>query len=219
MGFVAIIIAFILIFVFVKSRTNVDVPSFLQPTLPLALGTFGVYCFTGKQGSGKTYSVNKFIRKHAKGKKIYSNLTFEDLEYTKLESMEQMLALKDKRDCYIIYDEIFTWMTKSTRISDDIQEFLSQQRKQNNIFITTAQEWLNIPIEFRRFVRIQIDCKTRPLGKLGGIIIEKYYDAYNMAWDNLANEYVAPLITNKISKYERRFMITYDTNERIRKLK
>jgi hypothetical protein len=56
------------------------------------------------------------------------------------------------------------------------------------------------------------------MGFLGGLLFEGYYDAYNMKWDNLANEYVAPIIMNKLSKYEKRFMESYDTNERIKPL-
>jgi len=216
---ILLLIVGVIIFVLIRSKINIDIPSFFNPTLPLATGQFGVYCFTGKQGSGKTYSLNKFIRKHAKGKKIYSNLTFEDLEYTRINSISELLALADERKCYIIYDEIFTFMTKNTKFSDEIMEFMTQQRKQENIFITTAQEWLELPMTFRRFVRIQIECRTRPLGRFGGILFERYYDAYNMKWDQLENEYVAPLMTSKISKYEKRFMETYDTFERIRKLK
>ena len=208
----------VLLFAWWQSKIRIDFNSFLMPTLPLKLGVFGVYCFTGKQGSGKTYSLNKFIRKHAKGKKIYSNLTLKDMEYTHLYSVKELLALKDQRNCYIIYDEIFTMMQKGTKFNDEIMEFLTQQRKQENIFITTAQEWLELPITFRRFVRIQIECLTRPLGQLGGLLFEAYYDAYNMKWDQMENEYIAPLITRKISKYEKRFMVTYDTFERISKL-
>jgi len=218
MEILGIIVAAILILVIVRSRINIDWQSFIMPTLPLARGTFGVYCFTGKQGSGKTYSLNKFIRKNAKGRKIYSNLTFENLDYVKLETTKDLLALSDEKEVIIIYDEIFTLMQKSSRINGDMMEFLTQQRKQQNIFITTAQEWLELPITFRRFVRIQIECYTRPLGRLGGILIESYYDAYNMKWSPLDNEYIAPLITKKVSKYEKRYMETYDTFERIRKL-
>lgn len=209
----------ILIFVFIQSKTHIDVKSFFMPTLPLDRGLFGVYCFTGKQGSGKTYSLNKFIRTRPGDIKIYSNVTLKDIKYTHLHTLEELLALRDQKNCYIVYDEIFTMMQKSTRFDDVLMEFLSQMRKQKNIFITTAQEWLELPITYRRFVRIQIECKTRPLGRFGGIMRETYYDTTQIKWDNLENEYVSPLITNKISKYEKRYMVTYDTNERIRKLK
>lgn len=222
MMWVALAITILIVVIVYQSKIKIDFVSFAMPTLPLAIGVFGVYCFSGKQGSGKTYSLNKFIRKHAKGKKIYSNVTLKNLDYTHLESLDQMLALRDEKDCYIVYDEIFTLLSKTRHLPKDkaeiLEEFLTQQRKQRNIFITTAQEWLNIPIDFRRFVRVQVECSTRPLGKLGGILKEVYYDATNMVWDNMQNEYVAPLITTKISKYEKRFMTTYDTEERIRKL-
>lgn len=209
----------IFIYVLWKGKIHIDIPSFFHSTLPLDIGLFGVYCFTGKQGTGKTYALNKFIRKKAEGKKIYSNLTLFDIDYTHLNTLEEMLDLRDQKNCYIIYDEIFTLMTKGNRMSDTMQEFLSQQRKMKNIFITTAQEWLNIPIEFRRYVRVQIECSTRPLGRFGGIMNEVYNDATKIKWDQLQNEYISPTISSKVSKYEKKYMITYDTNERIRKLK
>jgi len=218
MMYVLVLVILVTAFVLWRSKIHIDWGSIPRPTLPLATGVFGVYCFTGKQGSGKTYSVNKFIRKHAKGKKIYSNLTFKNLEYTKITTVDDLMALADQRDCYIVFDEIFTLMSKSRKNAAMLEEFLPQMRKVHNIFITTAQEWLELDMTFRRFVRVQVECNTRPLGRLGGILKETYYDATNMAWDQLQNEYVAPLITKKFSKYEKRFMVTYDTFERIKKL-
>jgi len=218
MIWIGLLLIVLIVAIFVRNKINIDWRSIISPTLPLLRGVFGVYTFTGKQGSGKTYALNKFIRKHAKGKKIYSNLTFKNLKYTKLNTVEELLALSDERECYIVFDEIFTLMEKTTKFKMDMMEFLTQQRKQENIFITTAQEWLELPMTFRRFVRIQVECRTRPLGRFGGILFEKYYDAYNMHWDQLENEYIAPLITSKISKYERRYMESYDTFERIKQL-
>lgn len=217
-----IVIFFILVVIIVLmviNKIRVDVPSFFRPTLKLDRGLFGVYCFTGKQGSGKTYSLTKYVKSHVHtGQKVYSNVTIFGLDYEPIRSVEHLLSLRDEKNVFIIYDEIFTLMQKSSRIEGDLMEFLTQQRKMKNIFFTTAQEWLEIPITFRRFVRIQIECQTRPLGKLGGILIEDYYDAYNMKWDQLENEYVAPRIAKKFSKYEKRFMQSYDTFERIKKL-
>lgn len=218
MTLIIFIVVLLITILVIRSKMIIDWRSFIARTLPLARGKFGVYCFTGKQGSGKTYSVNKFIRKHAQGRKIYSNITFQDLEYTHLNSLKELLDLKDEKNCYIVYDEIFTIMQKNSKFGKDIMEFLTQQRKQTNIFITTAQEWLELPMTFRRFVRIQIECQTRPLGRFGGILIEDYYDATQMKWEQLENEYIAPRINKKISKYEKRFMETYDTFERIKGL-
>jgi len=213
---IGIVIIFVLMLI---NKIYIDYVSFFKPSIPLDTGEFGVYCFTGKQGSGKTYSLVKFVKKHAKGKEIYSNITMAGIDYTPIESISHLLSLRDKKQVFIVYDEIFTLMQKNTRIEGDLMEFLTQQRKMKNIFFTTAQEWLEVPITFRRFVRIQIDCKTKPLGRFGGILSEDYYDAYSMKWDNLENEYIAPRLRKKYSKYEKSIMLTYDTFERIRQLK
>jgi len=209
----------VLLFILIKNKIIIDVPSFIHKTLALATGKFGVYCFTGSQGSGKTYALNKYIRKHAKGRKVYSNITLKDFKYTPITSIKQLLSLADEEYCYIIFDEIFTFMDKTSKINSDmIKEFLPQMRKQHNIFLTTAQYWLELPITFRRFVRIQIECSTRPLGALGGVLKEIYYNTTEIKWNNLENEYTSPLIRSKYSKYEKIYMESYDTFERIRVL-
>lgn len=209
----------IIVFYLLSNKISIDFRSFLSRTLALDRGKFGVYCFTGKQGSGKTYSLVKYIKKHhSDADTIYSNVTIDGIDYVRLESVDQLLSLKDKKHCFIIYDEIFTLMSKQTRITDELMEFLTQQRKMKNIFFTTAQEWLEIPITFRRFVRIQVDCTTYALGRFGGLLVETYADGYQIKWDQMANEYVAPVISKKISKYEKKYMVAYDTFERIRRL-
>lgn len=207
------------IFYLISSKTSVDFASFLHPTLPLDRGIFGVYCFDGKQGSGKSYSMVKFTRKQAKHyKKVYSNFPINGVEVEPIQTVEALLALRNEKKVLIIYDEIFTILSDKTipvNIRDDLTEFLSQQRKMKNVLITSAQEWLQIPIEFRRYVRIQVRVNTFPLGRFGGILFEEYRNAYDMAWDQLQNEYVAPRMSFKISKYERRYMESYDTFRRI----
>lgn len=216
-------LVFVVIFGYMwLNKIHVDWRSIFSKTIPLDTGLFGVYCFTGKQGSGKTYSLTKYVKKHvAPGQKIYSNLTVKGIEYEKIKSVEHLLSLKDQKDLFIIFDEIFTLLDDKAIPKDirkDLMEFLSQQRKMKNILFTTAQEWLEIPMTFRRFVRIQVECTTRPLGRFGGILTEVYYDAYKMKWDQMENEYIAPRIRMKLSKYEKRFMLAYDTYERIRSL-
>lgn len=216
-----IVIPCLVVLLMYLNKIYIDWRSIPARTLTLDTGVFGVYCFTGKQGSGKTYSLTKYIKKYHDGEKIYSNLTINGIQYDKIRSVEHLLSLRNEANVLIIFDEIFTLLNDKTipkDIRDDLMEFLSQQRKMKNKLLTTAQEWLNIPIEFRRFVRIQVDCRTIPLGRYGGILIEEYFDAYNMKWSQLDNEYVAPRIRKKYSKYEKRFMLSYDTYERIRKL-
>lgn len=206
-----------------SAKIHIDYRSFLAETMPLDTGIFGVYCYDGKQGSGKTYALTKYVKRHAKGKKIYSNMTFhEGIEYEPITSVEHLLSLRDEQNVFIIYDEILNMLNDKSiprDIRDQLFEFLTQQRKMKNILFTTTQEWLSIPIEFRRFVRIQVVCKTKPLGRFGGILLEEYRDAYEMKWDQLENEYVAPRLSKKYSKYEKSIMQTYNTFERVKKLK
>lgn len=122
-----------------------------------------------------------------------------------------MLAIKDT-NCIIFYDEIFTEITKNTKLSKEVLGFLAQMRKKHNIFITTCQEWLELPVSMRRFVRFDIKCKTYSIfGK--GFLVEKYENAEEMTWSQLDNEYIAPVIALKISKYNKRVVDKYDTWE------
>lgn len=209
----------IIVLILLKTnRIYIDWESVLRSTIPLDRGIFGVYCFTGHQGSGKTYSLNKYIRKNCMDKKIYSNITLQDIDYTPIKSIDHLYSLADQEGIVIIYDEIFTLMSKSKKDREMLEQFLPQMRKVKNIFLTTAQYWLELDITFRRFVRIQIECGTRPLGRFGGILIEEYFDTTQIKWDTLENEYVSPRISKKYSKYEKRYMTTYDTYERVKAL-
>lgn len=219
MQFIGIIFLVLIAWLWWQSKIRIDWASIPRATLPLDRGVFGVYCFTGHQGNGKTYALNKFIRKHSNGRVIYSNISLKDIQYEPIESIEHLYSLADQENIIIIYDEIFSLMSKSKKDREMLEQFLPQMRKAKNIFLTTAQYWLELDITFRRFVRIQIECSTKPLGALGGILFESYYDSTSIKWDNLENEYVSPLITRKISKYEKRYMVTYDTYEKVKALK
>lgn len=178
-------------------------------------GKFGVYCYCGKQGQGKTYSVVEFLRKN-KDKKIFCNIaSIKDLDYTYFNGFDQLLELRNEHDCIIVYDEIFTALTKSSKLNTDVLDFLSQMRKRRIIFLTTAQEWLEINITLRRYCRFQIDCHMRNFFGLG-ILIKHFYDAEQMKWSQEDNEYVAPLLETSISKCNVIVANSYDTYEQIK---
>ena len=63
-----------------------------------------------------------------------------------------------------------------------------------------------------------MECRTKPLGKYGGLFIEEYNDTTEIKWSNEENEYISPRISKKYSKYERKYMETYDTYERVKGL-
>lgn len=208
---------FCLIVFFISNKIIIDFKSLFRKGLNAYKGKYGVYCYCGKQGRGKTFSVVKFLLNN-KDKDIYSNITsVKGVDYKVINNFNELLELRDKSNCIIVYDEIFTALTKSSKINTDVLDFLSQMRKRKIIFITTAQEWLEIPMTLRRYCRYQIECDNITIGqKLPSILIERFYDAEQMKWSNLDNEYVAPLISTKIAKMNKYVGESYDTFEQIK---
>lgn len=207
-----IVIAIILIFV---KKIRIKFKTFFRKGFAPKRGKFGVYCYCGKQGQGKTYSVVEFLRQQ-KDIKIYSNIgSIEGIKYKYFNGFDELLNLRDKHDCIIVYDEIFTALTKTSKINTDVLDFLSQMRKRRIVFLTTAQEWLEINITLRRYCRYQIECHM--FNFLGlGILIKHFYDAEQMKWSQEDNEYVAPLLETSISKCNVCVANSYDTYEQIK---
>lgn len=211
MFFIILIIVLLIRF----RHTKIKWKTFFRRGFAPKRGKFGVYCYCGKQGSGKTYSAVEFILNN-KNMPIYSNVgSIKGVDYTYFSGFDQLLQLRDKTDCIIFYDEIFTALTKTSRINTEVLDFLSQMRKRRIIFITTAQEWLEINITLRRYCRYQIECKM--LNVLGlGLLIKHMYDAEQLKWSNEDNEYIAPLIETTISKCNVSVANSYDTFEQIK---
>lgn len=212
-----LIFIIVLIFIlFIRFRhTKIKFKTFLKKGFTPKRGKFGVYCYCGKQGSGKTYSAVEFILNN-KNIPIYSNVSsIKGVDYTYFSGFSQLLELRDKTDCIIFYDEIFTALTKSSKINNEVLDFLSQMRKRRIIFITTAQEWLEINITLRRYCRYQIECNMRNILGLG-ILTKSMYNAEQLKWSNEDNEYIAPLIETTISKCNLSVANSYDTFEQIK---
>lgn len=209
-----IVFIFVIVLLFKFRHTRIKIKTFFRKGFAPKRGKFGVYCYCGKQGSGKTYSAVEFLI-NVSNLPIYSNVHLKGIKYTYFSGFDNLLKLRDKTDCIIVYDEIFTALTKSSKINTEVLDFLSQMRKRQIIFITTAQEWLEIPMTLRRYCRYQIDCKMINLLGLG-ILIKHCYDAEQMKWSEEDNEYVAPLVETTISKCNIRVANSYDTFEQIK---
>lgn len=205
------------IYIIKSQHIKIKLKTFFKKGFSPNRGQFGVYCYCGKQGQGKTYSVVDFLNDN-KDKEIFANLkSIKGINYTYFEGFEELLKLQDKKDCIIVYDEIFSTLTKTSKINTDVLSFLSQMRKRKIIFLTTAQEWLEINMTLRRYCRYQIECKMKsiPILKLG-ILIKRFYDAEQMKWSTLDNEYIAPLLSTTISKCNVSTANMYDTREEIK---
>lgn len=209
---------FIFIFViilFIRFRhTKIKWKTFFKKGFAPKRGKFGVYCYCGKQGKGKTYSCVEFLNNN-RNLPIYSNVHLNGFDYDHIYGFDELLDLRDKTDCIIVFDEIFTALTKTSRINTEVLDFLSQMRKRRIIFITTAQEWLEINMTLRRYCRYQIECNM--INFLGlGILIKHIYDAEQMKWSEPDNEYIAPLVETTISKCNLHIAKMYDTFEQIK---
>lgn len=214
--FIILIIVFIVFLIIRFRHTKIKYKTFFKKGFAPKRGRFGVYCYCGKQGSGKTYSVVEFLKNQDKDVKIYSNISsLQGIKYTYFNGFDNLLKLRDEHDCIIVYDEIFTALTKSSKLSNEVLDFLSQMRKRRIVFLTTAQEWLEINITLRRYCRYQIECKMYNILGLG-ILIKSMYDAEQLKWSNDDNEYIAPLIETTISKCNLSVAKAYDTFEQIK---
>ena len=209
------LLIFIIVFFIYFRKVKIKWKTFFKKGFRKTSKPFGVYCYCGKQGSGKTYSCVEFINKNSK-MRIYSNLkSIKGVKYTYFNGLKELLELRKEHDCIIFYDEIFTELTKNDKLSKDVLDFLCQMRKRRILFITTAQEWGELPLTLRRYCRFQINCSLKRLPFIGGLCIKKVYDAENLHWSSDDNDWIAPIIGTLVSHTQLRLANSYDTFEQI----
>lgn len=229
MVFIVISICIISIFLLyiAKNKIHIDFKSFFRKGFKKLDNKFGLFCYTGKQGKGKTYSAVNFCikQKLLNDYIILTNVksfvpTFQDTIY--FESIQQIIdyctSFKDNdKNVLIFFDEIFTVLEKGGNLSREVLSFISQLRKRKIIFVTTAQEWSEIQITFRRYVRFQISCNmiSLPFSKMA-VIINQINDGDLIRWDNDLQDFVAPIIQTNIEKGKISVINSYDTFETIR---
>lgn len=214
LNILGIIFILMIVIIVINRKIRIKVKTFFKRGFKPSRNKFGVYCYCGKQGKGKTYSAVEYLLDN-KDKKIYANLdSLKGIEYTPIGGFDDLLDLRHEHDCIIFFDEIFTALTRNSKMTTEVLDFLSQMRKRNIVFITTAQEWLEVNITFRRYCRYQIDCNMFPFLS-SGLLIKTFHDAELMKWSNEANEYVAPIVETTISKCNLEVAKSYDTFETI----
>lgn len=203
---------------------RIDFKSFLKRGFRAKRGPWGCYAFCGEQGKGKTTSISKYCLDNNDKIKVFSNIEMYGVnDYEFFQGFDAIYDILDrldtgciKRDRQIVicYDEIFTEMTKNSKLANNIMEFLCQLRKRKIIFLTTCQSWAELPLSFRRLCRYEIDCNIIPLIR-NTILINVYKDAERMKWDEMAMDFVAPIVWTKVSKMNKVVMNNFDTNQLI----
>ena len=251
---ILVIIGLILIFYCINNKVHVKVKTFLEKGFKPVRGAFGIYCYCGKQGKGKTYSLVEYLQDNKDNLIVFCNIAniigidyvhftgftelikikqILDYNYIDLSDLEKYInklgfdekrtnkiikllidKKENKKQLVIVYDEIFTELQRYSRLNKDVLDFLCQMRKRQIIFLTTAQEWAEIPLTFRRFCRYEIDCNMIPL-IFTGILIKTFKDAENMKWSDIDQEHIAPLLETTITHTRKKIADSYDTFLRI----
>ncbi len=226
MFFVLVLILIIILYFVFNKKIYIDFKSFFCKGFKKYDNAFGLFAYTGKQGKGKTYSAINFAisQKQKFNYTIITNIksfrVFNDTVYFDniFDIIDYCTSFKDNdKNVLILFDEIFTVLEKNQKMAGEILSFISQLRKRKIIFITTAQEWSEINITFRRYVRYQISCNmiSLPFFKTA-VLINRHNDGDGIKWDNDEQDFVAPLIMTKISKGKQSVIKSYDTFETIK---
>lgn len=224
---IIIIISIVFLIIFcLKNKIKIKFRTFTKKGFRPVRGNFGLYVYCGKQGTGKTYSVVEYLLDNKDNIEVFCNVgDIKGLDYTFFVGFEGLLKLKDMLDngtlkydkskqLVFVYDEIFTELMKGSKLSKPVLDFLCQMRKRKIIFLTTAQEWSEIPLSFRRFCRYEIDCKMIPF-LWTGFLLKTFKDAENMKWSNEEQEHIAPLVENTLTKTRLHIANSYNTFLRI----
>lgn len=224
------LIIFLLLFCFFlhcfRSHIHIDLRTFFKKGFAKHDEKFGLYTYTGKQGEGKTYSAIRFIEKQKYDNDYIILTNVHSYEGDNIIYIDNIIELinfvkinhnKNGKKYLIFFDEIFTVLMKGQSVNIDILSFLAQLRKRSIIFVTTAQEWSEIPITFRRFCRFQISCHMFNVPLFNKVICyNKINDGYNARWNNDIQEFEAPLLQTNISKGNVDVIKKYDTYEVIK---
>lgn len=183
---------------------------------------YGVSCYCGRQGSGKTIGV---VEELEKIKRLFPEcIICTNINYLKqdipLTSWLQLLELRnaDKGVVFVI-DEVQNNGLDWTKFPETLLAVITQQRKQKIKIYVTTQVYKNLVIQLRRQCFDVIECKTF----LGRWTKHKCFDAeeYNNVIDNPTPEKKFRLPKKwKHSFIQSNFLRNlYDTNQVVDKLK
>lgn len=226
-GILVILLLIILYFVFIN-KLRIDFKSFFKKGFKRNSDNFGLFCYTGKQGKGKTFSAIQFLEKYEKDHLIITNVSSyatslhmrgKKVLYVKTleECVDSAISLiQEDEKIIIFFDEIFTVLEKRKDLPKYILSFLSQLRKRKIILITTAQEWSEIQITFRRYCRLQISCNMFEIPIVPfSFYINTVNDGDQIKWDDSEQEFIAPTIFTTFGKCNKKIVDLYNTYETI----
>jgi hypothetical protein len=195
-------------------KTEIQLKTFLKKGLKGNDSKYRVHCVCGRPGSGKTYSVIKHLYEQYPDKKIYTNVK------NNLPNQNRIVYLTKLSDFWcltdpgiIVIDEIFRVYTKHSKIDSEFLGWLSLVRHHQQIIFFVCQEWREINMSIRHATSRMM--KVRKLPVLP-IFIESWGDADNLQYDDVENEYIAPIYYRKIYKRNQKIGALYNTHELVK---
>lgn len=193
------------------TKIFVDVKSLFTRGIKIEDSIYGVYCFTGFQGSGKTMNAVDFLARNSDGgrKKIYTNIDSIKLKHSFISSVSDLNPAW--RDCFVVIDEVHKAYPKNSKTDQFFYSFLQESRKHHRVVIIITQEWKEVPMWLRRPCKLIVG--NHRLVK--NILCEEIQDARTMRWDEHENDYVCQTIQKNIKKWNKKVADLYDTEETI----
>ncbi len=126
---------------------------------------YGIYCYVGLPGQGKTLSmVEKLyqLKKEFPQAKIYTNFGFR-FQHGHIDDWHQLVELQNGEDGIIFaIDEIQNTFSsrKWKNFPMEMLSLITQNRKQAKQFLCTAQSFDMIDINFRRICNYIVECRN-----------------------------------------------------------
>lgn len=143
--FILIIILIIVFSIFLNNKLIIRFDTFFRRGFKKTDDSFGVYCWVGDQGVGKTYSAVDYIFEmlhRLPGYKCITNIkTLADsdkqlfiYEHNFYDIIEKFNNGSYNEKYIILYDELFTLLEKG-KLPKKIRTFISQLRKRRHILM------------------------------------------------------------------------------------
>lgn len=187
-----------------------------------AFNLYGVTCYCGRQGSGKTIGV---VRELEKIKEKYpeaiicTNINYLNQDLP-LVSWLQLLELRNgQKGVVFVIDEVQNQGLDWTKFPETLMAVITQQRKQKIKIYLTAQVYKTVVIQIRRQCFDVVECKTF----FGRWTKHKAYDAeeYNNVIDNPTPEKKMRMPKKWKDSFIQDNVIRglYDTNQVVTKMK
>lgn len=200
---------------------RIDFKSFLKkaPVKPKGqVFPIGTRVYKGFQGSGKSLSMNKYIRDIRRAFPnclVFSNLKLSDIDYFFIDNDEKLkLALSAQNGAegvLIALDEAQLYFGKKTGISLDVFTAICQQRKDRRRLIFTSQIWEDLDVSLRKQVKEIVSCRCL----FGSVMVNTIYDGETLRFDKLESAFIAKKIRTEVFKKTAFLCDTYDTYQKI----